>query len=314
MVTTLAQVVARTGRLTQGQAVTVGVAIARELAVLHAGGHVYAGVSAETIRISPEGRPMLAAAAAGGGEPVDDLRDLVSVLRASVGAGAGLALLRVLGTPTEAAAFADDLYAVCAPEPLDVAPPESVRRSQRVPRLRVLTALAATVVVAGVVGVASAHVRVRHAAAALPVPDVPPPQTPAATAASSHSPATKPDWRHEMTTLDRRRNTAFVRGNEAALADIYVPGSPALAADRVTLHALVAHHVHARGLHLTVVSVRALRATARAVTLRVVDRLSAYDIVDLHGDVVAHHPRRGNHMWRITLVRIGPDWRISAVD
>src|SRR5689334_1542840 len=118
MTATLAELLARQGSLTTGQVVTVGVQVARELAVLHAAGHVYAGVSADTVQLSADGRPSLARETSGGGEPADDVEALVRVLREAAGSNAGLALLRVLGASTDAVTLARDLYAVCAPEPL----------------------------------------------------------------------------------------------------------------------------------------------------------------------------------------------------
>src|SRR4051812_34968748 len=124
----LAQLLAERGRLTQGQVVTVGVQVARDLAKLHASGHVYADVSADSVLIDANGRPSLAPATSGGGEPADDVRALAEMLRAAAGANAGLALLRVLSHPMDAASLACDLYAVCPPAPLRPAPRATTRR------------------------------------------------------------------------------------------------------------------------------------------------------------------------------------------
>jgi hypothetical protein len=297
---TLAGLLGRCGQLTPGQVVTVGVQIARELAVLHAAGHGYAGVTAETIALDADGRPSLTPVMSGGGQSVDDLRDLVAVLRTAVGPNAGLSLLRVLGTPTDAAAFARDLYAVCAPEPLFVGP-AATRAPRQLRGLSAVGALTGAVVVAGFAGVAWAHAGSRADTAVVPRP------TPSAMQRPSV------DWAALITRLDAARDAAFTAADPGALLRTYAENSSALATESSAVRALAAHHVQARGLRLVVEVVAVEARTSSHVTLRVVDRLPAYDIVDVHGHVVVHRPARGSHTWQLVLVHTDVGWRIAAV-
>src|SRR3954468_6092458 len=158
MAMTLTDLLVRSGSLSSGQVVTVGVAIARELARLHAAGHVYAAVSADAIAIEADGRPTLTQATSGGGQPADDLRALVQVLREAVGTDAELALLRALRPSSDAVSFARELYAVCPPQPLfDTSSVATSRGTAG--RLRVIGVVSVAAMVAAFAGVASAHSR-----------------------------------------------------------------------------------------------------------------------------------------------------------
>jgi hypothetical protein len=300
MTATLGELVAAQGPLTTGQVVTVGVQIARELAMLHAAGHVYARVSADEIRIGVDGRPSLAPATSGGGEPADDVEALARLLREAAGSNAGLALLRVLGASTDAVTLARDLYAVCAPEPVLA---RSLATTQRRPlrRLRLVVVLATATATAGLVGVAWAHSAAHPSARAVPRPTAPPTRV------------IEPDWTAVMAKFDATRDAAFAVGNAGALMRVYLPGTRALTIETASVRALASRHVHARGLHLQLVSVRVGRRTPNAVTLDVVDRLPAYDIVDANRRVVTHNPGRGPRKWQVELKRADGGWRISRI-
>src|SRR3954451_14484859 len=153
MAMTLRDLLVRNRSLTSGQVVTVGVAIARELARLHAAGHVYAGVSTDAIAIEADGRPTLTEVTSVGGEPADDLRALVEVLREAAGTAAELALLRALRPSSDAVSVARELYAVSPPEPLFATSPVATSR-RTAGRLRVIGVVSAAAVVAAFAGVA----------------------------------------------------------------------------------------------------------------------------------------------------------------
>src|SRR3954447_23711208 len=191
MAMTLRDLLMRSGSLTSGQVVTVGVAIARELARLHAAGHVYAGVSAEAIAIEEDGRPTLMAATSGGGEPADDLRALVQMLREAAGTDAELALLRALRPSLDAVSFARDLYAVCSPQPLLTTSPVAASR-RTAGRLRVIGVVSAAAVVAAFAGVASARSGAHNRTVVVSRPPVP----------ASPAAARPTDWRAVMERLD----------------------------------------------------------------------------------------------------------------
>ena len=299
---TVAELVARRGPLTPGQIVTVGVQIARELALLHATGQAHGAVSAKAIVVAADGRPSLTPATASGNEPLEDVRELAHQLRDLVDASVGLALLRVLGAPRDAVGFARDLYAVATPEPLltsrDVATPAGQPPRLRGPR--VVAALIACMVVAGLAGVAWARSESQPGGAV--VPRSRPPTSASAT-----------DWKAVITRLDAVRDAAFVSGDPRALGHAYAPGSRVLVRELASLRALTSRHLHARGLQLLVMSVHVRSTASGAMVLDVVDRLPAYDIVDTSGRVVRHHSARGLRTWRIQLQQRAGGWRISNI-
>jgi hypothetical protein len=115
-----------------------------------------------------------------------------------------------------------------------------------------------------------------------------------------------------MSRLDHTRDSAFATGNEAALTAVYAPGSAVLHRELASLRGLVTHNSHARGLHLEISSVSLLARTSMTVTLRVIDRLPAYELVS-HGRVVAHHAGRSPRAWRVVLVHSDAAWRIVSI-
>jgi hypothetical protein len=116
-----------------------------------------------------------------------------------------------------------------------------------------------------------------------------------------------------MTHLDAVRDAAFVTTDTRALRLVYAPGCEVLVKEAASLRALGSRHLHARGLHLLVADVQVNRSASTAVTLDVVDRLPAYDIVDANEHVVTHLSGRGLHTWRITLQRYDNGWRINNI-
>jgi hypothetical protein len=121
------------------------------------------------------------------------------------------------------------------------------------------------------------------------------------------------DWVALITQLDAARDAAFTATDPGALLRTYAEGSRALATESTAVRALATHHVRARGLHFVVQAVAVEARTSSQVTLRVVDRLPAYDIVDMNGHVVVHRPARGSHTWHVVLVHTNVGWRIAAV-
>jgi hypothetical protein len=301
----LAELLTRRCGLTPGEVGTVGVTIARELAALHARGRVHGAVSSETILLDDDGRPSLTSSAGAGAQPADDVGALMQLLRDAAGANAGLALLRVLGHPVDAATLAHELYAVCPPAPLQL---PSLRGTSPV-RTRIVIGAAAFVAVccAGAVGVASAHAH-RSRVPAPVGPSVLP------TTRSPSPPSASNDWATVLRRLDHIRDSAFGSGDPGALRLVYAPGSAPLASDLSALQQLTSRRYRSRGLHHELISVRATSARASSVVLTVVDRLPGFVVVDAVGEIVSRHAARGPKAWRIVLVHVGPRWRISTVD
>jgi hypothetical protein len=153
-------------------------------------------------------------------------------------------------------------------------------------------------------------------------PPVPAPGVTAApTTAASSEPAPRPeeDWRARLTRLYERRSEALTSGSVRLLDDVYVPGSTLLAADRDTVAALTAAGEALRGFAPEVVSASLLDGTPGAgpVTLRVVDRWPAYEVVraaDPGGPALRPVRERGAAEVRMTLEATAQGWRISSAE
>ena len=120
------------------------------------------------------------------------------------------------------------------------------------------------------------------------------------------------DWKRVIAALDAARDQAFEDADPVLLDGVYLPGSPAGAADRRTLGHLVAAGEHARGLHPQLISVDVDARTPDRVVLRVSDTLPGYDVVAADGTSV-HQPGRGERSWIVTLGSAGAAWRIATV-
>lgn len=120
------------------------------------------------------------------------------------------------------------------------------------------------------------------------------------------------DWGRVMAALDAARDQAFETTDLALLDGVYLPGSPAGAADRRTLGQLVAAGEHASGLRPQLTSVGVYSRSPDRVVLRVSDTLPGYDVVAADGTSV-HQPGRGERSWIVTLFGDGAVWRIETV-
>ncbi len=122
-------------------------------------------------------------------------------------------------------------------------------------------------------------------------------------------------WAVVLEALDVVRATAFGSVDAAALSRADAVGSSALATDLQTLEGLRAAGLKPRGFALDVVSVEEVRRSASEVTLVVIDRRRAYELVDSAGVVRGRRPARVEAQWRITLVSENGSerWRIRDV-
>jgi len=122
-------------------------------------------------------------------------------------------------------------------------------------------------------------------------------------------------WAVVLEALDALRANAFGSVDAAALSRADAAGSSALATDLQTLEGLRAAGLKPRGFALDVVSVDEVRRSASEVTLVVLDRRRAYELVDSAGVVRGRRPARGEAQWRITLVSENGSerWRIRDV-
>jgi len=108
--------------------------------------------------------------------------------------------------------------------------------------------------------------------------------------------------------LDELRAAAFAEDDESALAAVYAPGAPAYSADLSTLRSLASRGLHAEGFAATVEHVSIESGTATAERLRVIDRLTGYQLVDDAGNVVGHGAARPPKAFTMELADVDGRW------
>jgi len=112
------------------------------------------------------------------------------------------------------------------------------------------------------------------------------------------------DWPAVLAGLDEQWSAAFSAGDLARLRAVDAAGSPALRGDSALLQQYLDAGVVLRGLRLERLHVAVAEVTDDRVTLKVVDRIAPYDLVDTAGGVVRTDPGRGETSWHVTLARI----------
>lgn len=127
------------------------------------------------------------------------------------------------------------------------------------------------------------------------------------------SPAPSPDWNAVLEGLDGARAEAFAAGDLTLLQEVWVPGSPGLAADTALLQDLLGRGQTAHGLRHEVRSVAVLEVAGDSARLRVVDVLAAYEIRTAAGDVVSEAAVRGEREFVVELSRTSAGWRLVSV-
>ncbi len=179
------------------------------------------------------------------------------------------------------------------------------RRAGRV--LRLCFVAAALVVLAGVIGWASASGE-RSVRGAGPVP-------PSSVAPAGAARPT--DWRAELERLDAGWAVAFQTADPKRLDAVDVPASSAYRTDAAALALLRARGAHARGLRLVVERIAVRSSGADSVILSVVDRRSRYELRDRQGTLLQRVSERPSAAHAITLRATGPpghrQWRIATV-
>lgn len=130
---------------------------------------------------------------------------------------------------------------------------------------------------------------------------------------ASPSASAAPVWPQVLEELDAARAQAFSSGSVQALAAVYAPDAPGLAADAALLQSLVDQGQTAHGLRHSVRSVQVLESAEDTARLRVVDTLSAYEIRDGAGQVVSRAAARGESPFVVELTRTTDGWRLVSV-
>lgn len=312
----LAEVMGRRALLSAGEVVTLVAPLARTLAALHARGVFIADVSAQTLRLTSTGQPVLVPVGIGA-QQTDDVRALAALAarlldRSGTNAGAvGAALDAAAGGSVDADGLATALLRATPAQPVRVAMPAPVpapvparARGRRRRRARARPAMAILAVAVVAIGLGGAWGRHGGGGAVLAAPPLAPVSTASPTA---------PSWLSVMSQLERTRARAYADADVALLGQVYAVGSPTGTSDRRLLDGLARHHERAAGLQAFVEAVEVIAASDRHVALAVTDAMTAYDVLGRDGRVLRHGIGRPSHEWHVTLVRTTSGWRIWSV-
>lgn len=311
-----------------GEVVTVGVPVAQALAALHAQGIVHAHLTADCVRFTAHGMPLLSGLILSSLDPqppVDPVADVraLGLLCSQLLAGAPdapPALAAAIASAVDPAArvgaadFARALRAACPAAPVtrpsdrswsghhDLAADRSVRR--RRPSRRVLTGVAAALLLVLAAGLGWASGR-GVADGSTRVPDLP---RPAAARA-----AEEPDWRGILDRLDAGRAAAYAAADPAALDQVYAAGAAPLRQDRATVGRLALQGSRAQGVRHAIRSIRLVQRANGQVRLRVGDVLSPYAVLDRSGRAISRSAGRPLRWYDVDLVRTPAGWRLRTV-
>ena len=115
-----------------------------------------------------------------------------------------------------------------------------------------------------------------------------------------------------LRSWDSRRARAYARGDPAALADLYVPGSRTGAADSAVLRAYRERGLRVTGMRTRLVEARVVQASGSRICLVVTDVLFDAVAVGAAGGGAWALPRDGPSTRRVVLVHDGA-WRVAEV-
>jgi hypothetical protein len=303
----LSDVLARRGVLAPAEVVTLVVALALDLADVHAVGRTHGAVCAEAVRFDPDGRPRLGRV---GSDPsASPAADVLAVAaigylalgdqrppRLVEGLAAGLA-----DDPDErcdARELAERVLASGPAAPLRLPWPQDqgeVAETERAePRSRTSRRLAVllTVVLAVLLAVVLAVVAGMW------------------TASGGSDP---PRWNAVLARLDGARLAAVADRAVAELRWVYDTASPPLRRDTDLIRDLTRRGLHVRGRLAMLTSPRQLSRSAGNAVLSVLERPASYVLVDTRGRVVLSVNDNKPRGLVVHLHRTRDGWRIAAV-
>lgn len=122
-----------------------------------------------------------------------------------------------------------------------------------------------------------------------------------------------PEWGAVLDGLDAARAEAFATADAGLLSGVYAVGSPGLAADTALVERLTSSARTARGVRHEVRAVEVQQVSATSARLRVVDVLSAYELVAVDGSVASRIPPRGATAFVVDLTLTPGGWRLVQV-
>jgi eukaryotic-like serine/threonine-protein kinase len=154
----------------------------------------------------------------------------------------------------------------------------------------------------------------RHGGSPDPMLNRAPETLPTASMAALPNPSSNLTWEILVSRLEFLRTQAFAHGDATELAAVYAPRAAAYATDKSTLSSLASRGLRARGFAATVERVSAESGTRTTERLRVVDRLSGYDLVDASGKVVGHGAARPARAFTMQVSNASGRWRVTAIN
>ena len=338
----LAALCARRGVLSASEVVTALAPIAAALGQAHERGLVHGRVSASSILLSGEGKPLLDGLgltclydAEDGLDPTGGLGATADVWAigalaqllltgagpgtdslASLASTAPLPLVRAVEaalafdptTRPSASDLAASLLAACPAAALQgvVAAPLPSAPSSRLRASRALPRPTLPGAAAVVAVVAVVAVGWTWGAASSPRAATVAPPT--ATLAGSTS-----EWRTVLTQLDSARAQAFAHADPHLLTEVYAPTSRLLAGDTRAVAGLRRLRRTAQGVEHVLRSLTAVRTATDRVELEVVEALAGYDVRDATGAVLARQAPSAPAKHVVVLVQTTLGWRVAEV-
>ncbi len=275
--------------LAPAEIVTLVVALAFDLADLHAAGRTHGAVCAEAVRFDPDGRPRLCLG--GSGRPADDVRDLAALGYLALGDRQPRlveALQAGLDERCDARELAESVLASGPATPLRLPWPQDHRELTRQEPGRSTSSKVLVLAVAVMLPIAVVLLR-RHASA-------------------------PPQWSGVLAGLDRARLSAIVDRRIDELSAVYDSASSQRDRDAELIRSLVrdALTVHGRLAELT--NPKLLERSGDTVALSVLEQPATYVLVDAHGRVrLSVHGTMPRTL--VVHLRRTPDgWRVATVD
>jgi hypothetical protein len=114
-----------------------------------------------------------------------------------------------------------------------------------------------------------------------------------------------------LDALDERRTVALEHDDPAALADVYVPGSPLRTSDERLLAAYRERGLRLRGAGVETLGCRTTVERPGRLVVDVVDRVTATSVAGTDGERALPRDRPSRHV--VELRRTADGWRVAAV-
>jgi len=284
--------------LAPAEVVTLVVALALDLADMHAAGRAHGCVCAQMVRFDPDGRPRLVGARL----PADaagcrgDVRDLSALGLLALPDRPAAALVEALDAglaeTCDAAELAERVLASGPAAPLRLPrqhqqPANVVEPRPSAPSNRRWLALVAVIVGAVTVGAMAFWLK-----PAGPAPD---------------------RWDDVLAHLDHARLAAVTDRSPSELRAVYAPGSAPLARDAALIRRLEQRGWVLSGKLAVLTHARQLSRATNSATLDALEQPAAYVLLDAHGRAVFRVVGHARHVV-VHLRKERAGWRVTSVD